>query len=118
MVGEPRVSPIDSLETNVMPGGASVQRLPWVAVPHLQWDHAPLRPPPAPLGLLRLSLAPRYRACFLPFVVSPIGLMIWAKPPDHARAFGHPVPQSGNLCTENRGFFEVPELSCADMPRS
>ena len=35
--------------------------------------------------------------CLLPTVRGvPIGLMIWAKPPDHARAFGHPVPQSGN----------------------
>ena len=26
----------------------------------------------------------------------PIGLMAWVKPPGHARAFGHPVPQSGS----------------------
>src|SRR5919108_1361646 len=26
----------------------------------------------------------------------PFGLMAWVKPPGHARAFGHPVPQSGN----------------------
>src|SRR5262247_1649110 len=23
--------------------------------------------------------------------------MVWSKPPDHARAFGHPVPHSGSL---------------------
>ena len=27
----------------------------------------------------------------------PDGLVIWSKPPDHARAFGHPVPHSGSL---------------------
>ena len=26
----------------------------------------------------------------------PLGLMAWSKPPGHARAFGRPVPQSGN----------------------
>src|SRR2546425_5865841 len=27
----------------------------------------------------------------------PLGLVVWSKPPDHARALGHPVPQSGSL---------------------
>jgi hypothetical protein len=27
----------------------------------------------------------------------PDGLVIWSKSPDHARAFGHPVPHSGSL---------------------
>jgi hypothetical protein len=27
----------------------------------------------------------------------PLGLVAWSKPPDLARAFGHPVPQSGSL---------------------
>ena len=27
----------------------------------------------------------------------PIGLVVWSKPPDDARAFGHPVPHSGSV---------------------
>ena len=29
--------------------------------------------------------------------VVPYGLMAWARPPDHTRAFGHPVPHSGSV---------------------
>jgi hypothetical protein len=36
--------------------------------------------------------------CVLPYVCGlPYGLVIWSKPPDHARAFGHPVPRSGHV---------------------
>src|SRR5207249_7143802 len=38
---------------------------------------------------------PRYLACFHRFVVSRQGSRPGRKPPDHARAFGHPVPHSG-----------------------
>ena len=27
----------------------------------------------------------------------PLGLVVWSKPPDYARAFGHPVPHSGRM---------------------
>jgi hypothetical protein len=41
--------------------------------------------------------------CALPFVRAvPYGLVIWSKPPDHARAFGHPVPHAGNVPRRQR----------------
>ena len=49
------------------------------------------------LGALRSSLASRYRACFRWVRALPDGLVLWSKPPDHARAFGHPVPHSGEV---------------------
>jgi hypothetical protein len=52
---------------------------------------------PARLGSLRLSLASRYLACFRAFVVSLTGSCPGGSPKDHARAFGHPVPQSGSV---------------------
>src|SRR4029450_5774877 len=45
----------------------SLRSLPWVAwgsLPHIQWYYATLRLPPVLLGVLRLSLVPRYLACF------------------------------------------------------
>jgi hypothetical protein len=95
-VGEPGVSPRGPPRKTLCPALPSLQWVPWVAVPHLHRYYAPRRLPPARLGSLRLSLASRYRACFMTFVVSPCGLMTWAKPPGHARAFGHPVPHSGS----------------------
>ena len=44
----------------------SLRSLPWVAwvsLPHLPRYYATLRLPPAPLGVLHLSLVPRYLAC-------------------------------------------------------
>jgi hypothetical protein len=36
--------------------------------------------------------------CVLPYVCGlPYGLVIWSKPPEHARAFGPPVPRSGHV---------------------
>ena len=52
---------------------------------------------PARLGSLRLSLASRYLACFRGVRGVPQGLATWWKPPGHARAFGRPVPLSGNV---------------------
>ncbi len=50
---------------------------------------------PARLGVLRLSLASPI-PCLLPCVRGvPGGLVARAEAPGHARAFGHPVPQSG-----------------------
>ena len=50
-----------------------------------------------PLRSLRLSLASRYLACFRGVRGVPHGLATWWKPPGHARAFGRPVPLSGNV---------------------
>src|SRR3989442_11237791 len=72
--------------------------LPWVAwasLPHLHWYYAPLRLPPPRLGVLHLSLVPRYLACFRRSWC-PLRAHGQEEAPGHARAFGHPVPQSGN----------------------
>ena len=72
----------------------------------------------APLGSLRLSLASRYLACFRAFVVSLAGSCPGGSPKDHARAFGHPVPQSGSVVKETDGSPKFPSSPCEDMPRS
>src|SRR5262245_36676431 len=57
--------------------------------------------------------------CVLPSVCGlPEGLVVWSKRPDHARAFGHPVPQSGPIVKEPGGSPKFPSSPCADMPRS
>jgi len=48
----------------------------------------------------------------------PAGLVAWSKRPDSARAFGHPVPQSGHLVKETGGSPKFPSSPCGDMPRS
>ena len=48
----------------------------------------------------------------------PEGLVVWSKRPDSARAFGHPVPQSGNIVKETGGSPKFPSSPCEDMPRS
>jgi hypothetical protein len=48
----------------------------------------------------------------------PAGLVVWSKRPEHARAFGHPVPQSGHRVKEPGGSPTFPSSPCADMPRS
>jgi hypothetical protein len=58
--------------------------------------YVPLRLPTAPLVVLRLSLVPRYLACFLGFRVSVAGSLEDGSGQPSARAFGHPVPHSGN----------------------
>src|SRR5215510_6198857 len=71
--------------------------LPWVAwasLPHLPRYYAPLRLPPPRLEVLHLSLVPRYLACFHRSW-SPLRARSREEAPGHARALGHPVPQSG-----------------------
>ena len=65
-------------------------------VPHLRRYYAPLRLPLYPSRVA--SLVARFPIpCLLRSVRGiPLGLVVWSKPPDHARAFGHPVPHSGN----------------------
>ena len=48
----------------------------------------------------------------------PEGLVVWSKRPEHARAFGHPVPQSGHSVKEPGGSPKFPSSPCEDMPRS
>ena len=75
----------------------SLQWVLWASVPHLPRYYAPLRLPHCPSQVA--SLVARFPIpCPLRFVRAiPYGRVIWAKPPDHARAFGHPVPHSGNV---------------------
>ena len=71
-----------------------------------------------PLGLLRVSLASRYLACsrgsWSPLRARDLG----GSTQDHARAFGPPVPQSGNVVKETDGSPKFPSSPCEDMPRS
>jgi hypothetical protein len=73
----------------------SLQWVPWAVVPHLHWYYALLRLPCYPsqgASLVARALIP----CLLQCVRGiPRGLVVWSKPPDHARAFGHPVPTPG-----------------------
>jgi hypothetical protein len=48
----------------------------------------------------------------------PSGLVAWSKRPDSARAFGRPVPQSGNVLKEIGGSPTFPSSPSGDMPRS
>jgi hypothetical protein len=48
----------------------------------------------------------------------PEGLVVWSKRPEHARAFGHPVPQSGLCVKETDGSPKFPSFPSEDMPRS
>ena len=94
--------------------------LPWVAwasLPHLHGYYAPLRLPPPPLGVLHLSLVPRYLACFHRSW-SPKRARGQVEAPGHARAFGHPVPHSGTRVTETGGAPKFPSSPSEDMPRS
>ena len=95
--------------------------LPWVAwasLPHLRRYYAPLRLPPCPSRVA--SLVARFPIpCVLPCVRGlPSGLVVWSKPPDHARACGHPVPQSGHVVKETGGSPKFPSSPSEDMPRS
>ena len=57
--------------------------------------------------------------CVLPSVCGlPAGLVAGSKRPDNARAFGHPLPQAGNIGKEPGGSPKVPPSPCEDMPRS
>src|SRR5262249_35178031 len=75
----------------------SLHRVPWALVPHLLRYYAPLRLPPCPSPVA--SLVARFPIPgLLPSVRGvPEGLVAWWKRPRHTRAFGHPVPQSGNV---------------------
>jgi hypothetical protein len=72
---------------------------------------------PARLGVLHLSLVPRYLACFHRSWY-PLRARGQEEAPGHARAFGHPVPQSGHVVKETDGSPKFPSSPCKDMPRS
>ena len=69
-IGERRVSLVYLAHWKPCSTSPSLPWVPWASVPHLLRYYATLRLPPVPLGGLRLSLVPRYLACFPPFVVS------------------------------------------------
>ena len=48
----------------------------------------------------------------------PAGLVGWSKRPARARAFGHPVPQSGMCVKEPEGSPKFPSSPYGHMPRS
>ena len=72
-IGEHRVSLVSLAHWKLCSTSPSLPWVPWASVPHLPRYYATLRLPPVPLGVLHLSLVPRYLACFSPFVVSPKG---------------------------------------------
>ena len=79
-----------------MPGVAFPPWVPWATVPHLPRYYAPLRLP--------LPVSGRFACRSLPDPLPasarswcPFGLVARVEAPDHARAFGHPVPHSGNV---------------------
>ena len=71
-----------------------------------------------PSRVLRLSLASPIPCVLLVVCGLPAGLVAWSKRPDHARAFGHPVPHSGYVVKETGGSPKFPSSPCEDMPRS
>src|SRR5262245_281226 len=99
------------------PTSPSLPWVAWVSLPHVPWYYTTLRLPPALLGVLRLSLVPRYLACF-PRSWCPCRARGQAKAPGHARAFGHPVPHSGPPAKETDASPKFPCSPCEAMPRS
>jgi hypothetical protein len=117
-----RLASSESLSCIVPPGmlcptSPSLPWVAWVSLPHVPWYYTTLRLPPALLGVLRLSLVPRYLACF-PRSWCPCRARGQAEAPGHARAFGHPVPHSGPLVKETDGSPKFPSSPCEAMPRS
>ena len=95
----------------------SLPWVPWALVPHLHRYYALLRLPPYPSRVASLSLASRYLACFRSSWC-PSRAHARVEAPDHAGAFGRPVPQSGNMVKEIGGSPKFPSSPCACMPRS
>ena len=95
-----RVRELDVSPLSPTSGGSARRRLPSRGSlgPHFPTFLGTMRRDdcrPAPLGVLRLSLASPI-PCLLPWVRGvPEGLGARAEAPGHARACGHPVPHSG-----------------------
>ena len=79
----------------------SLQWVAWASLPHLHQYYAPLRLPHCPSRVA--SLVARFPIpCVLRWVCGvPYGLVLGLKLPNHARAFGRPVPQSG-ICARRQ----------------
>jgi hypothetical protein len=97
------------------PTSPSLPWVAWVSLPHVPRYSATLRLPPVPLGVLRLSLVPRYLACFSLFVVSPQGS--WSGRSAQSTP-GPLVTRSPNPGIASRSQVALPRSPCADMPRS
>ena len=96
----------------------SLSWVPWASVPHLPQYYATLRLPSVPLRVLRFVARSLIPCVLLAVCGLPAGLMLCSKRPEHARAFAHPVPQSGMCVKEPEGSPTFPSFPCADMPRS
>jgi len=72
---------------------------------------------PAHLGVLHLSLVPRYLACFRRSWC-PLRARGQEEAPGHARAFDRPVPLSGSVVKETGGSPTFPSSPSGPMPRS
>jgi hypothetical protein len=94
--------------------------LPWVAwasLPHVQRYYATLRLPPVLLGVLRLSLVPRYLACF-PRSWSPRRARGLVEAPSPRQGFWSPGPPFRVWHKEPDGSPKFPSSPSEDMPRS
>src|SRR5262249_52536546 len=68
----------------------------WASLPHVQREDATLRLPPVLLGVLRLSLVPRYLACF-PRAWSPRRARGLVEAPSPRQGFWSPGPHAGSV---------------------
>jgi hypothetical protein len=94
--------------------------LPWVAwasLPHVQRYYATLRLPPVLLGVLRLSLVPRYLACF-PCSWSPRRARGLVEAPSPRQGLWSPGPPFRVCDKEPGGSPKFPSSPSEDMPRS
>ena len=88
--------------------------------PHCPTCPGPLRRYDGPLSLSGASRGARPPDTVPASLVrgGPYGLVTWSKRPDHARAWGHPVPHSGSVVKEPGGAPTCPRSPCEDLPRS
>jgi hypothetical protein len=94
-----------------LPGGA------WASLPPVQRSYATRRLPPGLPGVLRLSLVPRYLACF-PRSWSSRRARGLVEAPSPRQGFWSPGPPCRGYHKEPDGSPTFPSSPCADMPRS
>ena len=99
------------------PTSPSLQWVAWVSLPHLQRYYATLRLPPGPLGVLRLSLVPRYLACF-PRSWSPRRARGLVQASSPRQGFWSPGPPFRVCNKEPGGSPKFPSSPYEGMPRS
>ena len=100
------------------PTSPSLPWVAWVSLPHFPRYYATLRLPPCPSRVASLVARVPIPCLFLCVRGVPLGLVVWSKLPNHARAFDHPVPQSGYVVKETGGSPTFPSSPSEDMPRS